>query len=86
MIPVFTLCEDDPAKVAFQKWLEPQVVYYTTAEVPESEREKWTAVNTLSSGTSAHALAWTGDVPLLPDGFESQNIAHGLELVARPRA
>ena len=86
MIPVFTVCEEDPAKVAFRKWLDPYVVIFATAEVPKHEWERWTVVNTLSSGTSAHALAWTGDVPFLPNGFESANIAHGLKLVASQSA
>jgi hypothetical protein len=42
----------------------------------------YTAINTPSSGSSVVVSAWTGDVPLFPDGFESDHLAHGMKIAA----
>ncbi len=74
-------CDD----AALRERLKSPPAYYATAETTwPTEPESWTVAS--SSGTTVHLTAWTGDVPLLPDGVVSSGIAHDLGIVARTPA
>ena len=48
------------------------------------EDENWTVINTVS--TAVYVAAENGEMPLHPDGFESDYLGHGVKLGARTAA
>lgn len=61
--------------------LKPTAAYILPVD-PRPLSEWYTVVNTWT-GLDAHAAAWTGDVPLFPDGSHTNFLASGLEKVAK---
>lgn len=73
-----------------REWLKPQAAFFTNADRATSPPPRQgdarpdflTPVNTLSTGTSVHAMAWVGDMPLVPRDLESDHLAQGMKLFA----
>jgi hypothetical protein len=65
-------------------WLDspPAYIRYVAPVVPRLLPDSYTVVTT-STGIDAHAAAWTGDVPLFPDGSQTRFLVVGLEKVAK---
>jgi hypothetical protein len=77
---------DDTGKAALADWLKSPSAYYVTAPAPTSTKdisvESWTVVVS-SSVAHAEALAWTGTVPMTPDGSQSGFLIAELRLTLR---
>jgi len=86
MIEHVILALDDNAKVAFNEWLKARPAFYASAQVPTSEvigsTDAWTVTST-ASVAHAHALAWTGTMPIAPDGSQSDYLIAELRLTIR---
>jgi len=88
MIEHVILSLDEASKAAFHEWLKSRPALYVSAQAPTSEvaesPDSWTVTSTSTVG-HAHALAWTGTVPLVPDGSQTDYLVAELRLTIRSR-
>ncbi len=83
--------EGPSPQAVLREWLRPQPTYVVGSQLAEPKLAKpipdgWTVVSTATSmdGVDSHAMAWTGDVPLSPDGSLSAWLSAGHKLVRLP--
>jgi len=78
---------DDTVKAAFEEWLKSRPAFYVSAPKPTPPQvigspDAWTVTST-STVAHTHALAWTGTMPVTPDGSQSDYLIAELRLTIR---
>jgi hypothetical protein len=79
-----TLCEQSSTpEDVLRAWLESPAAHvrYISPITPTILLDRYTVVST-SSGSNVSAAAWTGDVPLLPDGAYTRYLSSELQKTA----